>query len=128
MRIYKNTIEHHGWEDDIDELAIYTTWPMTEHEFVEYYNRNVADMSTDGCEDYGVVHDIYRFNDRVDKFPWLEYILGKDDDGYDLKFSDDTDDYKFVRYSFDVVGLDTDEEIYDKVMKNVRRDGEQSRN
>lgn len=127
MRIYKNTIEHCGWEDDINELAIYATWPMTKHEFVQYYNGNIADMNTHGCEDYGVVHNIYRFNDRVDKFPWLEYILGKDDDGYDLKFSDDTDDYKFVRYSFDVVGLDTDEEIYNKVMKSIRRGGERSR-
>lgn len=124
MRIYKNTIEHQGWDDDICELAVYTTWPMEKHEFVEYYNKNIAGTNVDKCEDYGIVHDIYRFNrsyDMVEKFPWLEYVLGKDDDYDDLKFSDDRDGYSFRRCSFNVVGLDTDKEIYDKIMKNIRR-------
>ncbi len=121
MRIYKHTLEHRGWEDDINELAVYTTWPMNKHEFVEYYNGNIAGENIEGCEDYGVVYDIYRFNGRVNIFPWLEYILDEDDDFDDLKFSDDDDKYTFRRYSFNVIGLDTDKEIYDKIMKNIRR-------
>lgn len=108
MRIYKNTIEHYGWESDINELAIYTTWPMTRHEFVEYYNKNVAGMSPRNCEDYGVAHNIYRFEDGMDRFPWLEYVLDADEDDYNLKFSDDEDEYKFIRYSFNVMGSDAD--------------------
>lgn len=128
MRIYKNTIEHQGWDDDIHELAVYTTYPMEKREFVEYYNKNIAGTSVDGCEDYGIIHDIYRFTrsyDRVEKFPWLEYVLGKDDDYDDLKFSDDGDGYSFRRYSFNVIGLDADKEIYDKIMKNIRRNGDE---
>lgn len=121
MRIYKHALEHRGWEDDINELAVYTTWPMNKHEFVEYYNGNIAGENIEGCEDYGVVYDIYRFNGRVNTFPWLEYILDEDDDFDDLKFSDDDDKYTFRRYSFNVIGLDTDKEIYDKIMKNIRR-------
>lgn len=110
MRIYKNTIEHRGWEDDINELAIYTTWPMTKHEFVEYYNENIAGTNTRNCEDYGVTHNIYRFDVRVDRFPWLEYILDEDEDDHSLKFSDDGDKYEFTRCSFNVMGSGADGE------------------
>ncbi len=102
---------------------------MNKHEFVEYYNKNIAGENIEGCEDYGVVHDIYGFDDRVDTFPWLEYILDEDDeddDFDDLKFSDDDDKYTFRRYSFNVIGLDTDKEIYDKIMKNIRRDNDKN--
>lgn len=124
MRIYKHTLEHRGWDDDINELALYTTCPMNKQEFVEYYNENIAGQNIEGCEDYGVMHDIYRFDDRAGTFPWLEYILDRDDDLDNLKFSDDDDRYMFRRYSFNVIGLDADKEIYDKIMKNIRRNSD----
>lgn len=110
MRIYKHTLKHQGWEDDINEFAIYTTWPMNRHEFVKYYNKNIAGKSIEGCEDYGVVHNIYRFGDKVDIFPWLEYVIDEDDGFDDLKFSDDSDKYTFRRCSFNIIELDTEEE------------------
>ena len=125
MRIYKHTLLHQGWEDDINELAVYTTWPMNKQECVEYYNENIAGRDINGCEDFGVVHDIYMLDDlnsKTAKFPWLEYVLDKDDDDFDdLKLSDDSDLYTFGRQSFEVIQAHEDE----KKINDIWRDSGQ---
>lgn len=103
MKIYINTIHHAGFDDDIESLNLCTTFPMSKHEFVKYFNKNIAGKNTKGYGELGVYTDISRFDGeypwRTKKFPKIVLEEDEDEDGYycDLRFADDTGN-SFVTY------------------------------
>lgn len=113
MKVYVNTLEHRGWEDDISRFEVFTTWQMDKHNFVRYYNENIAGKSTADYENMGILHDICRFYRSylrpVQNFPWLEYVLDAEEDCDDLKFADDGDRYKFYSCCVNIDGLNDEE-------------------
>lgn len=120
MKIYINMIRHVGWDDDIDSLELYTTFPMSKHEFVEYYNEHIAGKDTEGYEDLGIHTDIHRFccsgtwRSKIFQKLELDEDEDEDEDCYDLKFAGCDKYYSFSSTCVSLVDIKENKEVMER--------------
>lgn len=106
MKIYINTILNTHWNGEEEWLKLYTTFPMSKHEFVEYFNKHIAGKDIETYRNLGISTNIWWIKgvdeySSTREFPKIELDEDENEDEWycDIYFADKNDPDYYYFYS-----------------------------